>query len=874
MFFPAAVIWCAVAAWLGIWACTGVAASGGETAPKGSEAPLSGILVACKEYGTSLGVFVMDARGRDLRRLNHLCGEGVCPRLSPDGKQVLFTSTRGGKSGVWVMDRLGDGQKRICDGDQGSWSADGKQIFFRREGRILSRSLDSGQESVLSPASWTQCSWPSGAPDGQTILFVVRDGDQDAIMALAAGDQAPKRLVEGELPAAPRFDPSGERIAYQRGPRIWIMDADGGNQRQLTTAGGIQRCPVWSPDGSAIAYCQGPGPRGPWQLCATTGDATKTIFLGESRARRVLGPDWGTFADEGQPVRWPAKPAATRSEPGVSVWDTRQVLDGPPADWQAFGRTSAAWSPIAPAQSPAIRGGCVVQNETGWLFLSRGKAGLFLMSKTAPAGAIGFIPVSSQGQPAELVESLRVAHCDRNEAVVETVSRTTAGQAVRVSWRLGAGAACLQVKPLENAGKLRVLRRWRGVVVPDRFANDLVLDAQEFRHDEAFLVAAPLTIGLGDQGKQMLVLMRPQTDQTLELFQEKEGLFTRADVAFRNARIGVGLVEANGVGHLERFAATAERDRYTFHWQMPFPATWRLAVQGKAKCQSALFCEQESDYYAQQAAVCRKTEELGGDAELGTVYLYDRTPGTPLGTLTPVDLLREMLGLNESQAVLDIPGLTEYRTDAGWTTWRDFGKTVQSLAYLFERGLEGEQKVYLGHLCDDLPPLLEGLDQRLDEYERLAREIDVFGKEWQPDSPDDAPLVVTLGQAAKQFSALGKKRLGLRKPEEMRPLCNRIQELAAQESRQNARAFERVRHELTAIVGPREHLLRAYRGIAKELRDNAARACLTQAALVAPADRIRAICQRTLRNRHYVESDWRGEGYEEPLDWLGPRPYE
>ena len=541
-FEPARLLRRAVAGWLVIWACAGVVASGGETAPAGSETPLSGILVACKEYGTSLGVFVMDARGRDLRRLNHLCGEDVCPRLSPDGKEVLFTSTRGGKSGVWVMDRLGDGQKRICDGDQGSWSADGKQIFFRREGRILGRSLESGQESVLSPASWTQCSWPAGAPDGQTILFVVRDGDQDAIVAMAAGDQEPKRLVDGELPSAPRFHPSGKRIAYQRGPHIWIMDADGGNQWQLTTAGGIQRCPVWSPDGSAIAYCQGPGPRGPWQLCATKADATKTIFLGESSVRRVLGPDWGTFPDEGQPVRWPAKPAGARSEPGVSVWDTGQVLDGPPADWQAFGRLSAAWSRIAPAQSPAIRGGCVVQNETGLLFLSRGKAGLFLMSKAAPAGAIGFTPISSQGQPAELVESLRVAQCDRNEAVVETVSRTTAGQAVRVSWRLGAGAACLQVKPLENAGKLRVLSRWRGVVVPDRFANDLVLDAQEFRHDQAFLVAAPLTIGLGDQGKQMLVLRAPPAGPDAGTLQREGGALhsRRCGVSERQDRRGAG----------------------------------------------------------------------------------------------------------------------------------------------------------------------------------------------------------------------------------------------------------------------------------------------------------------------------------------------
>ena len=53
-------------------------------------------------------------------------------------------------------------------------------------------------------------------------------------------------------------------------------------------------------------------------------------------------------------------------------------------------------------------------------------------------------------------------------------------------------------------------------------------------------------------------------------------------MAFHSAPLGIGLLEANGVGHLERLAAPGESDRYAFRWQMPFPATWRLTVQGKA----------------------------------------------------------------------------------------------------------------------------------------------------------------------------------------------------------------------------------------------------------------------------------------------------
>ena len=43
------------------------------------------------------------------------------------------------------------------------------------------------------------------------------------------------------------------RIAFVREGNIWIMDADGGNQVQLTTPGSDSQ-PEWSPDGNSIAY--------------------------------------------------------------------------------------------------------------------------------------------------------------------------------------------------------------------------------------------------------------------------------------------------------------------------------------------------------------------------------------------------------------------------------------------------------------------------------------------------------------------------------------------------------------------------------------------------------------------------------------------
>ena len=227
-------------------------------------------------------IYVMDADGKNQRRLTNNRHEDWGPSWSPDGKRIVFFSNRDGhvhaKHGVptyeiYVMDADGGTPRNLTnnpnDDRDPSWSPDGKRIAFvpERDGNpeIYVMDADGGNPRNLTNSPFFDDWSPSWSPDSKRIAFQSnRDKDnphkyQIYVMDADGGNQ--QKLTENlKTDWDPVWSPDGKRIAFSSyrvrvvTAEIYVMDADGGNQQKLTENLKTDLQPSWSPNGERIAY--------------------------------------------------------------------------------------------------------------------------------------------------------------------------------------------------------------------------------------------------------------------------------------------------------------------------------------------------------------------------------------------------------------------------------------------------------------------------------------------------------------------------------------------------------------------------------------------------------------------------------------------
>jgi TolB protein len=277
--------WTNVLAGLAVLVAVGASCAAGEKAG-------DPVIVFSSNRAGAWSIWTIKPDGSALKQLSKPTGEeqDVDPAFNADGSKILFTSTRGGKAGLWQMGRDGSGLKRVCDGDQGGWSPDGKKIVLRREGKLITRELESGKEKVISPAGFEKCSGASWSPDGARIAFALLGEGSNAIYIVPAEGGEAKKVYDKQGACQPHWAPSGKFLVYETETHLCTINPDGTKNRLITYYGGVQRYARFSPDGKKLVFCQAASPEGPWELYVIPATGGTPVKLTEGGSD--MYPDW------------------------------------------------------------------------------------------------------------------------------------------------------------------------------------------------------------------------------------------------------------------------------------------------------------------------------------------------------------------------------------------------------------------------------------------------------------------------------------------------------------------------------------------------------------------------------------------------------
>lgn len=230
----------------------------------------------------NLQLFTANVDGSDVVRLVNDRADYTGPDWSPDGRQIVFASTRGGNANfdLYAMNADGSGIRRIHGTPDAefapSWSPVGDRIAFQhrtnvRSGWDIYTVKVDGTDLRRITDSLLDDELPDWSPDGSRIVYQAGRTTRNIYTIRSDGtDLQQLTAYTNTVLGAPAWSPDGSRIAFNStlhqidtGERsfgeyeIYVMDTDGSNLRQLTHLSGPDRAqlyPSWSPGSKSIVF--------------------------------------------------------------------------------------------------------------------------------------------------------------------------------------------------------------------------------------------------------------------------------------------------------------------------------------------------------------------------------------------------------------------------------------------------------------------------------------------------------------------------------------------------------------------------------------------------------------------------------------------
>ncbi len=194
----------------------------------------------------SYDIVRLDLETGELAALTDTPGYDAEATVSPDGETIVFTSTRDGDLEIYTMDLDGGDVRRLTHtpGYDGGpfFSPDGTKIVYRSHHPAPGPALEDYRRLLADEKV---------RPSVMEIFVMNADGSEQ------------RQITDlGCASFGPFFHPSGEKIIFSSNhpePRgrefeLWMVNLDGSGLERITYSEGFDGFPMWAPDGETFVF--------------------------------------------------------------------------------------------------------------------------------------------------------------------------------------------------------------------------------------------------------------------------------------------------------------------------------------------------------------------------------------------------------------------------------------------------------------------------------------------------------------------------------------------------------------------------------------------------------------------------------------------
>lgn len=235
-------------------------------------------------------IYLLPVEGGQARRITSGPAWDVQPRFSPDGKEIAFTSDRGGGNNLWRMKTDGSGLVQVTKEDfrllnNPAWTPDGQYLIGRKH-FTSTRSLGAGEL------------WLYHRDGGAGLQLTRRKNEQQDLGEPAVSPDGRYVYFSEDVSPGGAFDYN--RNVHDLIYAIKRLDRETGEIRTLlSTPGGAVR-PQPSPDGKSLAFVKRVRERSVLHVLDLASGAVRPVWDGlshdQQEAWAIFGPypnyDW------------------------------------------------------------------------------------------------------------------------------------------------------------------------------------------------------------------------------------------------------------------------------------------------------------------------------------------------------------------------------------------------------------------------------------------------------------------------------------------------------------------------------------------------------------------------------------------------------